>query len=287
MYCSNLYRSGTIVILSDIFHSLPVRRKSIQSEAMELDKIRHAMTAICLIHPTVSFSLYNLQNMKCLLQTQSTNSIPKTFSSLFGHELLPNLKQVQHSHMYFNIHGYISIEGHHNKCLQFIYVNKRLVCKTHIHSHVNAALSHSLITKSKISRQAETKTCTTIIGMSPQYSFPDKYGVFILNIQCPLSEYDICIEPAKTLVEFKEWEGVLNAVDNTVKKFLKQYNLLLGIHYFSSRNSSRNYGSFVGSNEEVTIGVQSQPVKRSPLSLLSPSLRDTNTPLSTSNITSK
>uniref|UniRef100_A0A4W5MXW7 MutL homolog 3 n=1 Tax=Hucho hucho TaxID=62062 RepID=A0A4W5MXW7_9TELE len=43
---------------------------------------------------------------------------------------------------------------------------------------------------------------------------------------CHYSEYDICLEPAKTLIEFKDWENILFCIEEAVKAFLTRENLV-------------------------------------------------------------
>lgn len=249
-----LYRSaGTVVSLQDIFHSLPVRRRGV-SELVELEKMKRSLSCIALIQTTISLSLHNNQTMKCLLHTTVTGSILKTFSLLYGRDLINHLKPVSHTHLCFSVSGYISTVGHHTKSLQFIYVNKRLVCRTQLHSHINAIISKSLITR-RLARQSETKTS---MSMSPQSS-AIKFGVFIINIECSVSEYDICLEPAKTLIEFKEWDQVLTAVGTTVKQFLTHHHLSLGIDKIQSPLISHHP---LLTTEQLSFGLHSHPVKR-------------------------
>lgn len=106
----------------------------------------------------------------------------------------------------FGISGIVSVENHYSKSLQFFLVNGRLVKKTALHACVNSALSNSLICRTMSRRCESSKWPAPLEGgrdtVSPRRTL-DKYGVYVLKLECPRTEYDICLEPAKTLVEFK------------------------------------------------------------------------------------
>ena len=48
----------------------------------------------------------------------------------------------------------------------------------------------------------------------------------MLNVECSSADYDICFEPAKTLVEFRDWDRVLALLKIMVNDFLRKYDLL-------------------------------------------------------------
>ena len=217
---------GTTVSLHDFFYNLPVRRLGI-SEALEMEKVQKVAEGISLVHPSISLTVRNDNSGECLLHTTKSNSILSNFAKLFGAEKSRELKEVAIAYDKFKVTGYISTEGCHNKSLQFLYVNQRLVKKTPIHTCINSLLSNSLILKRSL-KQVDSKWQ----GDGPPHvttpkRCPEKYGIFVLQILCSPSQYDICFEPAKTLVEFKEWDTVLNAVGVLVQKFLVCNNLAL------------------------------------------------------------
>lgn len=123
----------------------------------------------------------------------------------------------------FKIEGYISKEAHLLKKYQFIYVNKRLLLKTKIHKLVNSVMSRSAIIKSNngqyvpISKEINHDV---FLAFSPPKK--DKHAVFVLNITCPLSEYDITLDPKKTLVEFCNWDCLLSCFENLLRKFIEK-----------------------------------------------------------------
>ena len=75
--------SGTTVTVYDLFDGLPVRKKC-QNDCLEIERIRHRMEALALMHPTISFSLRNDTNGSKILHTQKTNSSYSVFAKLYG-----------------------------------------------------------------------------------------------------------------------------------------------------------------------------------------------------------
>ena len=221
---------GTTVTVHDFFYNLPVRRKGI-SDVLELEKVRKAVECIALVNPTISFSVRNDKFGKCILQTHKSQSVLSSFGHIFGSEKALAMKRVLVTEGCFKVSGFISTEGHHNKMLQFMYINGRVVKNTPLHDCVNSLLGNSMIAR-KLSRQNDPKwqSKESFGGkdlLSPKRT-PEKYGMFVLMIECPRSEYDICLEPAKTLVEFKQWDKIQNTLESLVKTFLVDNNLSLG-----------------------------------------------------------
>ena len=221
---------GTTVSIHDFFYNLPVRRRGI-SVALELEQVKRTVESIALVNPSISFSVRDDATGECVLQTHKTNSVLARFGLLFGMDKITGVKDVSLSQLGCELSGFISIDGHHNKSLQFIYVNGRIIKKTPLHRCINNMLSNSLVTR-KPSRVSESswqgkdqELGTELIG---HRRTQDLFGVYMLNIKCPRSEYDICLEPAKTLIEFKDWDGILSAIEIFIKDFLVKNSLTLG-----------------------------------------------------------
>jgi len=60
---------GTTIKVRDLFFTLPVRRKNLVA-SVELEKIKQRVERIALIHPGISFSLYDTQKGTRVLQTR-------------------------------------------------------------------------------------------------------------------------------------------------------------------------------------------------------------------------
>ncbi|XP_009885339.1 PREDICTED: DNA mismatch repair protein Mlh3 [Charadrius vociferus] len=214
---------GTTVTVCNLFHQLPVRRKCMDP-VLEFERVRQKVEAISLMHPSVSLSLRNDASCSMVLQLPKTRDVYSRFCQIYGLGRSQKLREINYKSGGFELSGYISTEGHYNKNMQFLYVNRRLVLKTRLHKLIDFLLrKESVICKAKsgpASRQASSSPGRHRCG-------PELYGIFILNVTCVYSDYDVCLEPAKTLIEFQNWDVLLTCIEEGVKIFLKQEHLFI------------------------------------------------------------
>lgn len=233
---------GTTITIHNIFSNLPVRRKSIV-ETIDFESVRHRIASIALIHPKTAFLLINNATGTKSLQTHVCKSSVSTFSQLFGKSRSKGLQPVHFEHKNFKVSGFISTDAHHSKSLQFLFVNSRLLLKTKLHKLVNSILGKSehlrKLPPSEVDNARSEGDQSKVT--SPQSLKPsDKHGVFVLNVDCPVTEYDICLEPAKTLIEFQDWDNVLYCVQRCVEEFLIEHNLMLQCEHSPKSATSRS-----------------------------------------------
>ncbi|KAJ1528495.1 hypothetical protein ONE63_006902 [Megalurothrips usitatus] len=215
--------SGTTITVADFLYNRPVRRARIKP-ALDLEEVKMHMESIALINPHVSISLRNDANNEIILQTQKTGSIPTVFGTLFGKSVATNLIAVREVMGPFVVEGYISTEPHPLKNLQFIYINKRLLLKTKLHKLVNSLMSRSAVLKSNnVPHVPISKEINHIVFLAFSPPKRDKHAIFVLNITCPHSEYDITLDPKKTLVEFCNWDCILSCFENLLRKFIEKH----------------------------------------------------------------
>lgn len=210
--------AGTTVVICNFFCNMPVRRKSLDP-VLEGERIRHRVEAISLMHPSVSFTLKNDCTATMLVQLPKAKSIYHRFVQIHSLNRAQNLGEINFTHEQFSVSGYIGREGHYNNCLQFLYVNERLLLKTRMHKLIN------LLLRKPSSINQKNDSPERSMGSPKHKRSHDLHGVYVINIKCCYSEYDVCLEPAKTLIEFKDWDGVLTCVEEAVKTFLRRENL--------------------------------------------------------------
>ena len=216
---------GMTVTVHDLFSKFPVRRRS-TNVSLELERIRQRVEGLALLKPEVSISLRNDSTGTVLLQTHKASNSLLTFQYLFGAAKAATLCEVNGSKNYFTVEGYVGKEGHSKKELQFLYVNGRLVLKTRIHKMINKELTNSAIFKRKYERSPAIVNKSVFVK-SPGRQL-ERYPVFVLNIKCPWTKYDITFDPSKTLIEFKDWDTLLELTKEILDTFLKKENLKVG-----------------------------------------------------------
>ncbi|XP_071972930.1 acylphosphatase-1 isoform X1 [Engystomops pustulosus] len=202
--------AGTTVTLYNLFSNLPVRKKCL-NPVLELERIRQRVEAVALVKPSISFSLRNYAVHAVVLQLPKTKDPCSRFCQIYGLSKSQSLREVQNTIGAFTMHGLISCEGHYNRTMQFLYVNNRLVLKTKLHKLIDFIIRK----ESSICRSGRSRSAA------------DLYGIFIVNIQCHVSEYDICFQPDKTLIEFQDWDKVMQCTEQALRGFLKREKLFL------------------------------------------------------------
>ncbi|XP_077394146.1 DNA mismatch repair protein Mlh3 isoform X2 [Festucalex cinctus] len=214
--------AGTTVIICNLFHNMPVRRKRMDL-VLEGERVKHRVEAMSLMHPTVSFTLKNDCTGAMIVQLPKARDTYHRFIQIHSLARAQKLGEVQHARAQFEVTGYLGREGHYNGSLQFLYVNGRLLLKTRIHTLLNSLLRR-LSSPASRNDSAEKQSA---VRSPKQKRCQDLHGVYVINIKCAYSEYDISLEPAKSLIEFKDWDGVLLCIEEAVKAFLCRENLVL------------------------------------------------------------
>ncbi|XP_024862302.1 DNA mismatch repair protein Mlh3 isoform X2 [Kryptolebias marmoratus] len=210
--------AGTTVIICNFLHNMPVRRKRVDG-VLEGERIRHRIEAVSLMHPSVSFTLKNDCTGAMMVQLGKARNTYHRFVQIHGLARGEKLGEVSHTHRQFEVTGHLGKEGHYNNSLQYLYVNDRLLLKTRIHKLLNFLLR-------RLSSSSQKNDSPDVLKSPKHKRNHEQYGVYVINIKCSYSEYDICLEPAKTLLEFKDWDGVLLCVEEAVKGFLRKENLV-------------------------------------------------------------
>ncbi|KAM5337322.1 LOW QUALITY PROTEIN: DNA mismatch repair protein Mlh3 [Glossophaga mutica] len=214
--------AGTTVTVYNLFYQLPVRRKCMDPR-LEFEKVRQRIEALSLMHPSISFSLRNDVSGSMVLRLPKTKDICSRFCQIYGLGKSQKLREINFKYKEFELSGYISSEAHYNKNMQFLFVNKRLILRTKLHKLIDF-----LLRKESIICKPKTGSASRHVSSSPRpRSSPELYGIYVINVQCQFCEYDVCMEPAKTLIEFQNWDTVLVCIQEGMKKFLEKEKLFM------------------------------------------------------------
>ncbi|XP_055803099.1 DNA mismatch repair protein MLH3-like isoform X3 [Solanum dulcamara] len=199
---------GTTVIVRDVFYNQPVRRKQMHSNPKKvLHSLKEALLRIAIVHPYVSFKIVDIESEDDLLCTRASPSPLPLLSSEFGIHL-SSLNKLNASDGSFKLSGYIlGPDVYTVKVLQYFYINSRFVSKGPIHKLLNN-IAMSFESASNIEKHNRSQI----------------YPLFLLNLNCPRSLYDLTLEPSKTSVEFKDWRPVLLFIEDTVTNLWTESN---------------------------------------------------------------
>ncbi|KAJ3341596.1 DNA mismatch repair protein [Gonapodya sp. JEL0774] len=254
--------SGTTITIRDLFSKLPVRLKSSNPGEIR-EQVQRAVETIILVWPQMSLTLTDRAQQRKLVLTRKANSMLSTFRQIFGsaisqvatpdRSLLSSIVHFISSHRYqhlshvdiskghFRISGLVSSRGYPSKALQFIYVNAHALITCEVHKRINKVFAMSDLCRTNdtaedpvLSMLTEQTVMKMRSSREKKTTF-EKYGIYVLNISCPPSAYDLLLDPSKCMVEFADWDAILSLIELVVTDFLEKCGLLA--------NSSKSTGN--------------------------------------------
>ena len=184
---------GTTVIVEDLFQNTPARNKFLKSESSETSLIKNTLKALALSRPSVEFRI--LHKNKLLFYW------PKAENQKQRVQTILNLKQTLYTEtQYMDIHISAVLcppnETLSTRRMMWFFVNKRWVEDSTLYAAVMAAYRGLLM--------------------------HGEYPIAILNIQCPVSDLDVNVHPAKSRVRFKNTSAVFKAVQHSLRAVLEK-----------------------------------------------------------------
>lgn len=192
---------GTTVIVEQLFHTVPVRKKFLKTQATEFRHIGEIVTQYALAFPNIRFFLQH--NKKTILDVPKNQGIIKRINMLLGQDIFTNLIPITSEEAYIKINGFISkpqvTTSTTNK--QFIFVNTRRVHDTIISLAVKEAYGNLLE--------------------------PQAYPIFILFLTLPFEIVDVNVHPRKEQVHFVNKTMIFETIKKAVSETLQKKNLTL------------------------------------------------------------
>ncbi|KAL6588198.1 hypothetical protein OROMI_001176 [Orobanche minor] len=182
---------GTTVTVRDIFYNQPVRRKHMKSSPKKvLDSIKLSVLRIALVHLNVSFKVLDVESADVLLLTGTSSSPLPILSSYFGIENSVTFPKLDLSDGELKLAGYISDPRG--------FLSPKAIQYIEILGPIYKLLNQLAAKFDSLSFwQPATTSCE-----SEKRNKYDMCPMFILNLHCPRSYYDIFTSD-RTSVEFK------------------------------------------------------------------------------------
>ena len=187
-------KSGTTIIIKDLFFNTPARQKFLKSTHAETINISDLINKLAIGNTHIQFKYIN--NGKLMLNTPGDGKLLSVIRSIYGKEIVENLIEINEEGEYCNISGYIGNNNIYrsNKNLQHIYINNRFV-------------------KSKIILDAISEAYKSIIPIN-------KHGVCFLNIDINPSKIDVNIHPTKMEIKFENDKDLYIEIRDLLKRKL-------------------------------------------------------------------
>lgn len=185
--------NGTQIQVSDLFYSVPARKKFLKSNAVELKHIRDEFIAQALSHPEIGMSFTQDQNLifKC-----PPEGLRQRISNLFGKKIIEHLIEVQQETEVVNISGFVGDIEFLKKSRgeQFLFINRRLIKNYYLNHAITTAYEEVLA----------------------QQGYP--FYVLFLNINP--ERIDINVHPTKHEIKFDDERLIYNFLKVSIKQSL-------------------------------------------------------------------
>ena len=186
---------GTDIKVKNLFYNTPARKKFLKTPNQELRNITKIVKRFVLSHPKISF-LYKADD-KIIYNFKST-SLKNRIIQVFGNNFKDNILSVDESDVNCKVSGYV---GNLNlvqkrRGNQYIFINDRFI--------INESLSNSI------------RNCYESIMQRGEFPF------FVLFLNLDPSLFDINVHPTKIEVRFIQKWNIINFINNSIKKVLKQ-----------------------------------------------------------------
>lgn len=174
--------TGTRMTVSQLFNSVPARRKFLKSVATESAHIIHHARLYALAHPEIAFTL--IDDGRTLFRTPACGRLRDRIMEIFGKQIAGRLIEIDAEEKGMRMTGLIGEPGHSRSSRHemLVFVNNRPV--------ENRTLSYALI--------------ESYYGHIPK----GRYPVAFLFLELPPSQVDVNVHPAKREVRFRNESSV-------------------------------------------------------------------------------
>ena len=228
---------GTSISISDLFFSIPARRKFLKSSQTELRHIVRMVRRFSLSFPRVEFNL--IADGKKILEL-APSSLAERIAAVYDPTYSDNLLEIDHRSDLFNITGYIGSLNLVRKRSgeQNLFLNKRYIINRLLNSAVYSAY------RTLVSR--------------------GEFPFFVVNLEIPYDMVDINVHPTKTEVRFRDEWRIYHALKTAVSNSLGE--ILSTIPDFQTQSTiypkSGNQSSIVFKKPSSSSTVSNQSIER-------------------------
>lgn len=182
--------------VKNLFYNVPARRKFLKSNQTELSNIITEFERIVLVHPDISFCLYNNGNE---MYNLSASPLRQRIVDVFGRKINGDLLPVEVETSLVKISGYIGKPESAKKkgCHQFFFVNGRYMKHPYFNSAVMAAYDKLIPVGEHVS--------------------------YFLYFSVEPSTIDVNVHPTKTEIKFDNEQPIWQVLHASVKESLGKF----------------------------------------------------------------
>ena len=189
-------RPGTQVVVEDLFHAVPARRKFLRRPETELRQCEQTLLRLALAHPAVAFRLEH-EGRVIFSLPPCGDDVAERIAAALGSEVHPHLLPVEERRLDVRVHGVIASPEYTQSTTRGLYtfVNGRHVRDRAVHAAVHR-------------------------GLQPLLP-PGRQPVGVLFIEVDPSAVDVNVHPQKLEVRFSDSAGVTEAVHAAVAQAIR------------------------------------------------------------------
>ena len=188
--------TGTRIAVSQLFKTVPARRKFLKSDATESAHIIHQTRLHALAYPTIGFTL--LEDGRQIFRTTPTGGLRERVAEIFGKATVKNLIPLEAEEGNLKLNGLIGRPGFSkaSRHEMLVFVNNRPV--------ENRTLGYALV--------------ESYYGHIPK----GRYPVAFLFLNMPSNLVDVNVHPAKREVRFRNEAQVRGFAVRSILQSLKE-----------------------------------------------------------------
>jgi DNA mismatch repair protein MutL len=189
---------GSVISVKNLFFNVPVRRKFLKSDAVELRHIIDEFQRVALVHPELEFKLYHNDQQLFFLPK---SNLRQRVSAIFGKGYNEKLVPVEEETDLVKISGFIGKPEAARKTRgeQFLFVNGRYFKSSYFHSAIQAGFE----------------------DLIPAKHFPSYFIYFDVKPE----SIDVNIHPTKTEIKFEDERSIYAILRSTIKRSIGQYHV--------------------------------------------------------------
>lgn len=221
---------GTSFSVKNLFYNVPARRNFLKSNPIEVKHIIDEFQRVALVHPEISFSMFNNGNEVFNL---NKGSFRQRIVSVFGDKYNQKLVPVTESTDIVSIDGFVTKPEFAKKTRgeQYFFVNNRFI--------KNAYLNHA------------------IQSAFDQLLSKDQYPSYFLKLTIDPTKIDINIHPTKTEIKFEDERAIYAIIRTAVKQGLGKNNISPTLDF--EQESSFNIPIFKSTDPIKTPSIKVNP----------------------------
>ncbi len=201
-------KTGTTIIIENLFFNVPVRYKFLKNDVTEFKHIKSTIEKIAISNPHVSFKLINNGNE--VLRTSGNGKLEDVIYVIFGKKISQNLVKVNYEEAGIEVTGFIgnttiAVDSRKD---ELFFLNKRYIQNKTLYSSADEAFKGDA-------------------GIG-------KFSFATINLKMSPSFYDVNIHPTKKEVKFKDEALIYRVLYTAIK------NAILSKEFLGNKSTEEN-----------------------------------------------